>query len=87
MDAAAGLAYCMGNEDPYRRSLEGFRQNEAVFIADVSAAVAAQRSGDALRRRRCMRHWARVTRGVETSIAREALDRVLGEIELISPRG
>jgi len=108
LDTAAGLAYCMGNEDLYRRLLEGFRQSEAGFIADVSAAVAEQRWGDALRRSHDMKglagtigaqpllaatlalHAALGTHravGDEIERVREALDRVLGEIEQIAPRG
>jgi PAS domain S-box-containing protein len=50
IDTAAGLSFCMGNEDLYRRLLAGFRQGEADFVAAVTAAIAEQRWGDALRR-------------------------------------
>ena len=58
IDTAAGLSFCMGNEDLYRRLLEGFRQSEAGFIAELRAALAEQRWGDALRRSHDMKGLA-----------------------------
>ncbi|HWH84353.1 MAG TPA: response regulator [Burkholderiaceae bacterium] len=50
IDTAAGLAFCVGNEALYRRLLEGFRDSEAGFAAEIGAALAEQRRSDALRR-------------------------------------
>ncbi len=58
IDTVAGLAFCMGNQDLYRRLLDGFRHGEAGFIADVVAASAEQRWGDAMRRSHDMKGLA-----------------------------
>ncbi|MDE2627018.1 MAG: response regulator [Burkholderiales bacterium] len=50
IDTAVGLSYCIGNEDLYRRLLEGFRDAEADFAADVGPAIIDRRWADALRR-------------------------------------
>ncbi len=58
IDSAAGLAYCVGNADLYRRLLEGFRKAEADFSDALGAAVAEQRWADALRRTHDMKGLA-----------------------------
>ena len=58
IDTAAGLSFCMGNADLYRRLLEGFRQSEADFVTEATAAIAEQRWGDALRRAHDMKGLA-----------------------------
>jgi HPt (histidine-containing phosphotransfer) domain-containing protein len=50
IDAADGLAYCMGNDQLYSRLLNGFRSREARFADEVRAAVSAERWADAQRR-------------------------------------
>jgi len=50
IDAADGLAYCMGNDQLYTRLLNGFRTREAGFANDVQDAVNAERWADAQRR-------------------------------------
>ena len=50
LDTAAGLAYCMGNEELYRRLLAGFQESEARFVTEVRSAIAEQRWADAGRR-------------------------------------
>jgi PAS domain S-box-containing protein len=68
IDTAAGRAFCMGNEDLYRRLLEGFRANESGFVAEVGAALAEQRWSDALRRSHDMKGLAG-TLGAHTLLA------------------
>ena len=58
IDSADGLSHCMGNEDLYRRLLEGFRAAEADFDAAVRPAITAQRWPDALRRSHDLRGLA-----------------------------
>ena len=58
IDTAAGLSFCMGNGELYRRLLEGFRTSEAGFVAELGGALAEQRWGDALRRSHDMKGLA-----------------------------
>jgi len=58
IDTAAGVSFCMGNETLYQRLLEGFRESEADFAAEVAAALAQQRWGDAQRRAHDMKGLA-----------------------------
>jgi two-component system, sensor histidine kinase and response regulator len=58
IDTAAGLSYCMGNESLYRRLLEGFRDAEGSFVADVNLALVEGRWGDAVRRSHDMKGLA-----------------------------
>jgi two-component system sensor histidine kinase/response regulator len=78
LDTAAGLAYCMGNEDLYRRLLDGFRRSEADFIAVVGSAVAEQRWGDALRRAHDMKGLAGTIGAQPLLAATQALHAALG---------
>ena len=78
LDTAAGLAYCMGNEDLYRRLLEGFRRSEADFIAVVGSAVAEQRWSDALRRSHDMKGLAGTIGAQPLLAATQALHAALG---------
>ena len=78
IDTAAGLAYCMGNAGLYRRLLDGFREGEAGFIADVIAASAEQRWGDALRRSHDMKGLAGTIGAQALLGAAQALHAALG---------
>ncbi len=66
IDTRAGLAYCIGNADLYRRLLEGFAAREAGFATEVAVALADQRWSDALRR-------LHDTRGLAGTIGAQAL--------------
>jgi len=50
IDAAEGLAYCMGNDELYNRLLNGFRSRETGFADEVQDALNAERWPDAQRR-------------------------------------
>ncbi len=50
INAADGLAYCMGNEELYSRLLHGFRTRESAFADEVRDALSAERWTDAQRR-------------------------------------
>ena len=58
IDAADGLAYCMGNEELYSRLLHGFRTRESGFADDVQDALSAERWADAQRRTHDMKGLA-----------------------------
>jgi CheY-like chemotaxis protein len=50
IDATAGLAYCMGNDELYSRLLNGFRTREAGFADEVQEAIRTERWPDGQRR-------------------------------------
>jgi CheY-like chemotaxis protein len=58
LDRAAGMAFCMGNDELYRRLLEGFRESESRFVDDIEAALTDLRWPDALRRAHDMKGLA-----------------------------
>jgi PAS domain S-box-containing protein len=93
IDIAAGRAFCMGNDDLYRRLLEGFRDNEADFVAEVGAALAEQRWGDALRRSHDMKGLAgtigahallAAAQALHTALLARQAKPALGEMEHVA---
>ena len=86
IDTAAGLAFCVGNAELYRRLIEGFRHTEAGFVADVVAAVGEQRWGDALRRAHDMKGLAG-TLGARPLLAAVQALHVELAAERAAPRG
>jgi two-component system sensor histidine kinase/response regulator len=94
IDSAAGLAFCMGNEDLYHRLLAGFRDGEASFVADVVAAIGEQRWGDALRRAHDMKGLAgtigarrlhEATQALHAALTRQAATPDGAEIARVRP--
>jgi len=86
IDTAAGLSFCMGNEDLYRRLLDGFRRSEAGFIDELRTALAEQRWGDALRRSHDMKGLAGTIVAPSLLAAAQALHAAL-TAQRETPRG
>jgi CheY-like chemotaxis protein len=93
IDVAAGRAFCMGNDDLYRRLLEGFRDAEANFVAEVGAALAEQRWSDALRRSHDMKGLAgtlgahallAAAQALHTALVARQAQPALGEMEHVA---
>ncbi|MES2992537.1 MAG: response regulator [Pseudomonadota bacterium] len=93
IDTVAGRAFCMGNDDLYRRLLEGFRANESGFVAEVGAALDEQRWGDALRRSHDMKGLAgtlgahallAAAQALHTALAARRARPALGEMEHVA---
>jgi CheY-like chemotaxis protein len=72
-----GLAFCMGNEELYRRLLAGFRDGERRFAADLAQAFNDERWGDALRRAHDMKGLAGTIGARELQMAAQALQVAL----------
>jgi two-component system, sensor histidine kinase and response regulator len=72
-----GLAFCMGNEDLYRRLLAGFRDGERDFAGELQQAFKEERWSDALRRAHDMKGLAGTIGARELQVAAQALQAAL----------
>jgi two-component system sensor histidine kinase/response regulator len=79
IDTAAGLSFCMGNEDLYRRLLQGFRDSELKFVPTVKSALADQRWNDAVRRSHDMKGLAGTIGAHRLHAAAQSLQAALAE--------
>jgi CheY-like chemotaxis protein len=77
INTAEGLSFCMGNEDLYRRLLEGFRAGESNFSADLARAMTEERWNDAMRRAHDLKGLAGTIGARELQAAAQALQRTL----------
>jgi two-component system sensor histidine kinase/response regulator len=72
-----GLAFCMGNEDLYRRLLAGFRDGEKDFAVELQQSFKEERWSDALRRAHDMKGLAGTIGARELQAAAQALQAAL----------
>ena len=87
IDTHAGRAFCMGNDDLYRRLLDGFRASESGFVAELRSAVAERRWSDALRRSHDMKGLAGTIGAHPLLAAAQALNTALGACDEASALG
>ncbi len=77
LDKRAGLTYCMGNEEFYRRLLSGFREAKADFPVAMRAALAAGSMDVAVRRAHDLKGLAGTIGALPLETAAQLLHRLL----------
>ncbi|MBS0445940.1 MAG: response regulator [Proteobacteria bacterium] len=88
LDVDAGLAYCMGNDELYRRLLAGFRETKADFPASMRDAFASGAMALATRRAHDLKGLAGTIGARPLEAAAQTLHRLLarGETAAAAPQ-